>query len=127
MTTAIGPIVVRPATAHGGQHPPSAGCAQVADTGLGGGWYFASSQVTVRAGTHCRYTSTSVGGFQVTPVGSWSITVERPDGSRAVYAAARGSAPCADDAIAPGDLVDIASPVAGAAGPGIGCGRGVEP
>ena len=101
--------------------PWAPGCVQAVDAPLSGALYFDSSAGSVTVGQRCLYRSTVVGGYRVPIGGSWRVIIDRPDGSRVVYASALGSPSCGDAVIWPGDWVEVASTNAIAAGDGIGC------
>ena len=118
---AIGVGASAPAEAARVDYPPAPVCAQAADLGAGGGAFLDTDHAAVMAGTRCRYTATTAGGYLAMPTWGWHVTIERPDGTVRTFSAAARSPRCAADVIAPGDRVEIASTAAIAAGDRIGC------
>ena len=102
-------------------HPAATSCVQSADLGGGGGVYLDTDSAALMAGTRCRYTATTAGGYLAVPAADWRVVVHRPDGAVQRFSHAGGSPVCADGVIAPGDRVEISSSTTIAAGEHIGC------
>ena len=118
---AIGASAGSPVEAARVDYPVAGACVQAADLGGGGGAFLDTDEIAVMAGTRCRYTAATMGGYRAVPARDWHVTIERPDGTVRTFSAAARSPLCAADVIAPGDRVEIASTTAIAAGDGVGC------
>ena len=99
----------------------SAGCVQSTELPVNAGVGIDSTPQRAFVGYRCMYRSTVVGGYLAPAGDSWRVIIDRPDGTRIVYASVLGSPRCADAVILPGDWVEVASTTAIAAGGGIGC------
>ena len=108
-------LATAPPALAGHELQSSSRCVQAVGTPLQGG----AIAGDVRLGARCRYRSTASGGYRAT--GDWRLLVWRADGTKVVRSSSLGSPSCAGAVIRPGDVVEIESTTAIAAGAGIGC------